>query len=60
VTAEIEQRVFSITRPAPALLKYYIGAAFAFLPVMPFALVLDDPDQLSSPRATTRWELPPA
>ena len=39
MTPEIEQQVFAISRPAPALMKYYIIASLAFLPIMPFALL---------------------
>jgi putative membrane protein len=39
VTSELDQRVFAITRPAPALMKYYVLAVFVFGPMFPFALI---------------------
>jgi len=40
VTSDIEKQVFAISRPAPALMKYYVMASFVFLPLMPFFLLL--------------------
>ena len=37
--SELDPRVFAITRPAPALLKYYILYALAFGPGFPFAVI---------------------
>ena len=37
--SELDQRISAITRPAPALMKYYVLAAFAFGPMLPFALI---------------------
>ncbi len=39
MTTELERQIFAITRPAPALMKYYVIASFAFMPFMPFALI---------------------
>jgi uncharacterized protein len=39
VTSNIEQRIFAITRPAPALMKYYVILSFAALPLLPFVLL---------------------
>lgn len=36
--SDLESRVFAITRPAPALMKYYVLSSFAFGPLFPFAL----------------------
>jgi uncharacterized protein len=39
VPSELDPRVFSITRPAPALLKYYVLSALAFGPAFPIAVI---------------------
>lgn len=36
---DLDSRIFSITRPAPALMKYYVLGSFAFGPMFPFALI---------------------
>ncbi len=37
--SDIERQVFAITRPAPALMKYYVIASLLFGPMMPFGLL---------------------
>lgn len=37
--SDIERQVFAITRPAPALMKYYVIASLVFGPLMPFFLL---------------------
>ena len=37
--SSLDPQVFAITRPAPALMKYYVIASFVFGPMMPFALI---------------------
>ena len=39
MTSELDRQVFAITRPAPALMRYYVIASLAFLPAMPIALL---------------------
>jgi putative membrane protein len=39
VSSDIDRRIFGITRPAPALMKYYVILSFAALPVFPFVLL---------------------
>ena len=37
--SSLDQHVFAITRPAPALMKYYVLASLVFGPAMPFVLI---------------------
>lgn len=37
--SELDTRIFAITRPAAALMKYYVLSSFLFGPAMPFALL---------------------
>lgn len=37
--SDLDTRIFAITRPAPALMKYYVLASFLFGPLIPFALI---------------------
>ena len=37
--SDIERQVFAITRPAPALMKYYVISSLIFGPMMPFFLL---------------------
>jgi len=39
VPSELDSRIFAITRPAPALMKYYVLQSFVFGPAMPFVLL---------------------
>lgn len=39
VATELEQRVFAIERPSPALMKYYVISSFVVGPFFPIALI---------------------